>query len=76
MPDIISDLENLHIPAPSNPILKFFHYRHLPAPLAAVSKPFCDLAFWLAINVPDSAERQMALRKLLEAKDCAVRAIL
>jgi hypothetical protein len=58
------------------PLLRFFHYRHLPAHLQPVSKLFCDVAFSLAIGTPPSAERTMALRKLLEAKDCAVRAAL
>jgi len=57
-------------------IMKFFKYNHLPEHLKLVSKPFCKLAEALLIAVPDNAERAVGLRKLLEAKDCAVRAIL
>jgi hypothetical protein len=57
-------------------LLQFFAYNHLPDHLQAVSKPFCDLAMELTINLPSNPERTTALRKLLEAKDCAVRALL
>lgn len=57
-------------------MLQFFKYDHLPEHLKAISKPFCDLAEWICTNVPQNPERTVALRKLLEAKDCAVRGIL
>ncbi len=71
-------------------MLQFFGYEHLPPHLQAISKPFHDLAWALVMgdNVPESGtvtiggplpsnpERTVALRKLLEAKDCAVRALL
>lgn len=57
-------------------IMQFFNYSHLPANLAAVSKPFSDLANQLLKTIPANAERTVMLRKLLEAKDCAVRATL
>jgi hypothetical protein len=57
-------------------ILQFFDYKHLPGPLADVSRPFCELAISICHSLPVNAERTMALRKLLEAKDCAVRALL
>ena len=57
-------------------VKKFFAYDHLPEHLAAVSKPFSDLAEHIIGTVPGSAERTMEIRKLLEAKDCAVRAML
>lgn len=56
------------------PILQFFAYAHLPAHLQCVSKPFGDLANWICDNLPRNPERTVALRKLLEAKDAAVRA--
>ncbi len=59
-----------------NPIMKYFEYEHLPAHLQAVSKPFCDLAQDIERNYPNSAEKSAGLRKLLEAKDCVVRAAL
>jgi hypothetical protein len=58
----------------SEPLLQFFEYAHLPLVLADVSRPFCELASWIVTTVPSNAERAVALRKLLEAKDCAVRA--
>lgn len=53
----------------------FFKYDHLPAHLQAVSKPFGDLASAL-LTEQSNPEREVALRKLLEAKDAAVRAVL
>jgi hypothetical protein len=58
------------------PILRFFEHGHLPTHLADVSRPFADLAHDLARTLPPGAEVSTALRKLLEAKDCAVRAKL
>jgi len=58
------------------PILRFFSYKHLPPTLAEVSRPFCDLAAHVVATLPRSAERTVTLRKLLEAKDAAVRASL
>lgn len=58
------------------PILQFFAYAHLPPHLAAVSKPFCHAAYALIATLPRNPERTVALRKLLEAKDAAVRALL
>lgn len=57
-------------------LLQFFAYAHLPPHLQAISKPFGDLAQQIVDTLPDNPERTTALRKLLEAKDCAVRAQL
>lgn len=57
-----------------DPILRYFHYSHLPPVLQAASKPFCDLARHIVETLPRNAERTVALRKLLEAKDAGVRA--
>ena len=58
-------------------LLRFFKYEHLPGPLQAISRPFCELAQSLAENQGlAGAELTVALRKLLEAKDAAVRAAL
>lgn len=57
-------------------ILQFFAYAHLPAELAEVSRPFAELAQVLLDTLPQNPERTVAFRKLLEAKDCAVRARL
>lgn len=56
-----------------DPFLQFFQYSHLPAPLQEVSRPFCELAKRIVDTLPRNPERTVALRKLLEAKDCAVR---
>lgn len=55
-------------------ILRYFHYGHLPDVLKAKSNPFCDLARVLIDTTPRNPERTVALRKLLESKDAAVRA--
>lgn len=57
-------------------LLQFFKFEHLPAHLQAVSKPFGELANAISDTLPRNPERTTALRKLLEAKDCAVRALL
>lgn len=61
---------------PTEHITQFFAHEHLPGHLAEVSKPFGDLANRLLTTIPRNPERTVALRKLLEAKDAAVRAIL
>lgn len=58
------------------PMLQFFQFKHLPAALQRVSIPFCQLAEKLVNELPRNPERTVALRKLLEAKDCAVRSAL
>lgn len=57
-------------------MLQFFEYAHLPNHLQEISKPFNVLANQIVDNLPSNLERTVALRKLLEAKDCAVRAFL
>ena len=51
-----------------NPIMKHFEFKHLPEHLQTVSRPCGELA--------DGPEKSAGLRKLLEAKDCMVRAAL
>lgn len=55
-------------------LLQFFNYLHLPDHLQKISSPFADLAHKIVDTLPRNPERTTALRKLLEAKDCAVRA--
>lgn len=76
-------MENEHI-------LQFFAYDHLPLHLQLISKPFCCLAHAIVYGdnderagtvssgppFPRNPERTVALRKLLEAKDAAVRAVI
>ncbi|QYW03328.1 hypothetical protein pEaSNUABM34_00026 [Erwinia phage pEa_SNUABM_34] len=59
-----------------NQIMQFFAYSHLPPNLQAISKPIALLAQEMDQNLPDGAERVAGLRKLLEAKDCLVRALV
>lgn len=61
---------------PREHILQFFTWDHLPAHLQSVSRPFCELAGRLVASLPRNPERTVMLRKLLEAKDAAVRALL
>ncbi|WP_329338608.1 hypothetical protein OG866_27165 [Streptomyces sp. NBC_00663] len=49
-----------------------FSYKHLPAELQPVSQPFHDLVVTLLQKLPDDPELTACLRKLREAKDCAV----
>jgi len=59
------------------PALRFFEYDHLPpGTLRATSKSICDIAYAMADALPMSAELSAGIRKLLEAKDCLVRACL
>jgi len=57
-------------------LLRYFVAEHLPPVLRQVSEPMCELAVSLAKTLPPGPEALAALRKLLEAKDCAVRAAL
>lgn len=61
---------------PPEHIMQFFEFAHLPPHLAEVSQPFAALAQSIVANLPRNPERTIALRKLLEAKDAAVRAKL
>lgn len=56
-------------------ILRYFEYEHLPEHLQKVSKPLHDLAHKMAEEF-EGPELTAGLRKLLEAKDCFVRAAL
>jgi hypothetical protein len=62
--------------SPSEALLKYFSYAHLPENLQAISKPLCELAQQMEEILPDGPEKTTGLRKLLEAKDCFVRANL
>jgi hypothetical protein len=59
-----------------DPIMQYFAYQHLRNDLQPVSKVFGDVAEWVVETLPRCEERSVALRKLLEAKDAAVRAAL
>lgn len=61
---------------PITPIIKFFAFSHLPEKLQEVSAPIGILAQKMDQDLPDGPEKSAGLRKLLEAKDCFVRAAL
>lgn len=63
-------------PVAEERMMKWFEFSHLPENLQAVSKPFGELAAKIVETVESGPERTVALRKLLEAKDAAVRAKL
>lgn len=55
---------------------RFFEFKHLPPPLREVSAPFNHMAGTLILELPACPQRSLALVRLLEAKDAAVRAKL
>lgn len=59
-----------------NDIMRFFEYKHLPEHLQNISMRFHELAHHMEATLPSGAEKSAGLRKLLEAKDCFVRAKL
>lgn len=60
-----------------SPILKFFQFAHLPeGKLQRVSGICATVANTMEDELPDGPEKSAGLRKLLEAKDCFVRAAL
>ena len=62
-------------PMSMEPMLQFFEYKHLPEHLQLVSRQFGIMAQEMVKNLPRNPERTVALRKLLEAKDAAVRSV-
>lgn len=57
-------------------LLRYFEYAHLHEDLQPVSRSCAHLAIAMAKKLPDGPELDTGLRKLLEAKDCFVRAAL
>jgi hypothetical protein len=66
------DLDERHASVRS--IARYFEYGHLPQHLQEISQPFTVLAARMLLALPDGPELTVGLRKLLEAKDCFVRA--
>jgi hypothetical protein len=64
------------MPAPAEHIMQFFAYAHLPPTAQEISRPFGELAERMVAQLPRNPERTVALRKLLESKDAAVRAFI
>lgn len=63
-------------PSSTTHLVRYFAYGHLPDRLQLVSRPFGELAEQMVAALPDGPELTAGLRKLLEAKDCMVRAAL
>lgn len=61
------------IPQPDR-MMRWFEFSHLPQHLQAVSAQFHAIATSICKTVAPGPERTVALRKLLEAKDAAIRA--
>lgn len=59
-----------------NRMMRWFHYEHLPESLQGISKACAGLAEVMDMTLAEGAEKTAGLRKLLEAKDCFVRALL
>lgn len=62
--------------APKDRMLQWFKWDHLPAHLQPMSRRFAELAEHVVETAEPGPERTVALRKLLEGKDAAVRAVL
>jgi hypothetical protein len=59
-----------------SPIMQYFAYQHLPENVQGISSQVWMLANSMESHLPDGPEKSAGLRKLLEAKDCFVRAAL
>lgn len=57
-----------------NRLMKFFTFKHLPLNLQSISETLCATAMLIDTELQESAEKTAGMRKLLEAKDCFVRA--
>jgi len=58
----------------SSTTIRWFEYNHLPIQLQEISKLVYELAHQMEDILPDGPEKSAGMRKLLEAKDCFVRA--
>lgn len=56
--------------------LHYFNYDHLPERLQKISRPFYDIAHFMAQSLPPSHEKDKCLDALLAAKDSAVRSLV
>lgn len=59
-----------------HPLMQYFTYAHLPAHLQEISQPMAELVIAMLLKLPMNIETDAFVRKMLEAKDCAVRAKL
>lgn len=71
------DRTRAELASSGEPIAQYFAFDHLPDKLAMASaSPFAGLAAFVLTTCPRNPERTVALRKLLEAKDAAERAMI
>lgn len=72
--------DGLIIPMDRHPSVRhfgpLFAFGHLDGPLRSTSELIAGTAQYMADTLPDGPELAAGLRKLLEAKDCFVRAAL
>ena len=74
LPDFVNKERSKEHNVPSTTI-KYFTYQHLPAgPMQITSIKCFELASAMEAMLPDGPEKSAGMRKLLEAKDCFVRA--
>lgn len=57
-------------------VTRFFEYKHLPQPLGNIANLCSTLKDRMLDEIEDDPELTAGLRKLLEAKDCFVRAVV
>jgi hypothetical protein len=57
-------------------MMRWFVSSHLPPHLGHVAENCADLAVQMDMLLPEGPEKTAGLRKLLEAKDCFVRAAI
>jgi hypothetical protein len=72
-PEGLAERQAMLARAPYEDMLAFFDYKHLPEGLQGISMPFNKLANSLVDQLPNHPQKMIALQKLLEAKDAAVR---
>lgn len=76
MPKIIDMPTNTPEEPKTDPLLQFFNHGHLPTRQAQVAAPFAVIAHELVKALPRNPERTVALRKLIESRDSALRALV
>ena len=59
---------------PAEAMMSYFKFDHLPSHLLPVGASVWDLACKMVATLPSNAETTAGMRKLLEAKDCFLRA--
>jgi hypothetical protein len=55
-------------------MLRWFAYKHLPEEMHRIATTFDAMAQWMVEVIPASDEATVAMRKLLESRDAAIRA--